>query len=311
MRKSSLSLFLSMILVLTLWGGVFPNTNVWAANSPAKTIEIDSVDYMIENINPLYWQDVSNLKVPRIFITFYIYINNLENCIDTIKKVEVYDSSDKPWIMDLKKNTDASMRYIGGGTRFFDTTLSLTGSVLFLNNYQVVITTKDNEKIIKPFTICEPGQKEGSTKRFLFSADYRGQKDDSYVEALRWGKISSAAYQNGTFDVDFTINDERTSNARMEFYDQKKNYLGATPWFVNSFSKETIDSLNNGGKLHTEGQMNHLQIMNNEIMVNKSKKISKTKYVVLITKDGNQYGDSDNPDNFNHNSCSEPCEVKN
>jgi hypothetical protein len=32
-------------------------------------------------------------------------------------------------------------------------------------------------------------------------------------------------------------------------FDKKKNFLGTTSWFVNSFSKETIDSLNNGDQL--------------------------------------------------------------
>jgi hypothetical protein len=310
MGKHKITLLLSLVLASFLWGVAFTNMKVFAANSSGNAIEIESIDYVVENIHPRYWQGDFNPKEPRLFITFYIYIKNLENCIDSIKKVEVYDSSGNPWTINLDKNTDDSMRFIGAGTRFFDETLSNSGSVLYINNYRVVITTKENEKISESFSVCEPGQKEGSAKKFLFNEDYRGQKNNSYIEALSWGKIDSAIYRKGTFDVNFSVNDRRVFNARLEFYDKNKKYLGATRWFINSHSKEILDSLNNGNNFHTDGQINNVQVINQEIEVEKSKNIKKTKFIVLITKDGNQYANSEDPDNFNHESFSEPFELK-
>jgi len=311
MGKPKITVLISLVLLSVLWGVTCANMPVFADNSSKNSIEIESVDYKIENIHPRFWQGDFNPNDPRLYITFYIYIKNLENCINNIKKVEVFDSSDNPWTINLEQNTNESMLFIGGGTRFFDKMLSNTGAVLYLNNYRVVITTQENQKISKSFTICEPGQKEGSRKKYLFSEDYRGQKDDSYSEALKWGKIESALHRNGTFDIKFTVNDGRTINAKLEFYDKNKNFLGSTPWFINSFSKESSDSLNNGTKLYTDGQINTIQVKDKEIEVEKFKKINKAKFIVLVTKDGKQHANSKNPADFNHESYSEPFELTN
>lgn len=312
MAKLHRTLLLSLVWVSLVLGIGLPNSNVWGAEPAGNPIVIENVDYSIDNIHPGFWGGKFNPNTPRLVIAFYIYIKDLANCLGNIKDIKVYDANGlAPWAIPLQDNVDENMQFIGGGTNFYDETLSNNGTVLCLKDYRVEVQTKDGVKVAKTFTVYEPGKHEDTAKKYVYSEDYRGQKNDSYVEALQWGKIVSAVYQKGTFEVQFTVNDSRTANVKMQFLDKDKNYLGETRWLVNSFSKEVFASLNDGEQFYCDGQPNQVEIENNEILVQKSKNITKTKFVVLITKDGNQYSDAKDPSDFNFRAYSEPFELKN
>ncbi len=308
-RTKRLALY-SILLAFFLAGFYANLPKALAAATGVEPLEIERFDYYIENIHPSYWAGKPNPEEPRLYITFYVYFKNLEDHIGNIEKVQIFDAFDNPWTIDLKKNTPDSLQFIGGGSSYWDNTLSSMGTVLCINEYRVVVTMKDQETLSKTFTVYEPGQKTGSTKKFIYNEDYRGKKDDSYIAALQWGTINSVTYHNNIFDIRFTISDPRTANAKFEFFDKNKKYLGQSRWLVTSFSKEVLPSLNNGNSLATDGQPNTVQIRPGHLNLEKGKNINRTKYIVLVTKDGEQFSDSKDPDDFYYISYGEPTALQ-
>ena len=288
---------------ITLW-----TTSAYSAL--ANPITISKVEYIIENIHPTFWGDKPDSSFPRLFYNFFIYINDFKNSINNVKEVGVEDPHGIYWVINLKKNT--SYGYIGGYVRFYNTALSETGSVLAMKNIKVIIITKDGQKIEYPISLPEPGKIETSEKSYLFVETYRGKLQNNYVQALKLGKISSAAIvDKNQLVLDFSIDDSRVFNGRVVLYDKKMNYLGESRQFIIPFSKEILSTLNKGDNFFVDNQINHLTLNESQVAFEKGGKISKVKYINLWLTDGAQFADAENPDYFNYVSRSEIFEVDN
>jgi hypothetical protein len=296
---------IALLTVLAVFGSAFWSVR---AAEPGFPILIERVDFVIENIEPSFWEGKTNANTPRLYYNFFIYIANLESTYKQIKKVVVYDGTNDFWTINHKEYNNFKAGYIGGYGRWYDTKLAPDGSLLALKGFRAVVTTTDGRETELKFAIPEPGATVAS-KRYLFGETFPGPFTDEYAPALRIGKISNvAAVEQQSVTIEFTLDDERIANARFYFYDSKKRYMGETAWVYNVQTKKTLSTLNNGQGLMVNGR-NTVTFAWDDINMEHGK-LTKTRYIVVDLKDGRQFSDTKDPVNFYYSSMSASFEVK-
>lgn len=295
--KSAVLIGLLIILVFNVCGSV-----LFAADKKDE-ITITQIDYLIENIHPTYWAEY-NSDSERLFYNFFIYIDKLKEKIKKIKQVRIYNVYGTYWELDLQKELDLEEGYLGGICDFSDTLLTGNGSLLSLKDLKVSLLLNNGKKVEQIFSMAEPGSLN-PVKNFVYSETYRGKIAPDRILALKLGAIAAVERSGGQYSFRFTIDDARVSGGSLWLLNQAKNYIGETKKFVNPYSGEVTQFLNNGKAFYTNGTENLYQCDESQLILEDGNKVTDIKYILLHLNDGAQYADSQDPANYNYDSISE------
>ncbi|HYH01812.1 MAG TPA: hypothetical protein VEC37_01815 [Bacillota bacterium] len=298
--------FVWCLVCLLVVCSIIPSS-LYAEATSSQSLKIKKIDFYIDNLHPLFYDTpkVNPNSQPRLYYNFYIYIDNLQNHISNIKEVQIQNGFGIYWRIDHKSEVNLVWGYIGSSSGWFDTVTSNNSAVLSIQDLKAVIIMNDGTVIEEVFSIPEPGALKPDTKGFVFADTYRGKMDDNYVPALKYGSIQRVQLKDDTFYIDFNINDSRVANGKLMLYDKKRNYIGESKIFINVYSREILDGLNQGKAFYTDGTNNTVELTNYDIILEKGRKANQIKYVALKLMDGNQFIGTETPDLFYYDSYSQ------
>lgn len=296
----------AIIAVVFLTAGMAP---VWAEENSGN-IKIKEVDYYLENIHPSYWDEGVMAKT-SLFLNVYLYIDDLKAKIDTIQNIVLCDNQGSVWKLNPKDYCNLELGYLGGSTRLYDVKMSQNASLLSIKDWKVILELKDGGKVERVFSIPAPGESQPNAKNeFAYTEKFRGAIGAGYIPALSLAKVSSKEYKNNHFKFTFSVKDRRVVNGSIVFLDKNKRYLGETVLFINGYTKENVDFVNDGQTFSNDGQTNTVHLLPADLRLEGKQKISKIKYLQVCLIDGGQFKNNQEQSNFYYQSLSELIPVK-
>lgn len=300
--------FVFLILFLLAFGAT--DFSAFATSHKCADIEIISVDYLIENIHPSYWDGAFDPESPRLYFNIYISIKDLKENLNLLQEVRVYDMYNNFWTIDLPDQANLDLGYLGGMLFWYDKVLSKNSTLLTIKDLTIRITTTDGKIIKYPLSLAEPGAAKPSSTKFIFAEPYRGRTSDFHTPALKLGIIQSVILNEAEIKAKFTIEDPRVANGCFQFFDEDRHFIGESPRFINSYSGEFLASLNNGNVLHLNNMENLFTLALNEIEFTDGLSAADISYIQLLLTDGGQFAETNDPTNFYYTSRSEMIPVE-
>jgi hypothetical protein len=275
--------YLSGFLVLPLLLLLASCTSQLPAELPASGgkagYEIRNVLFVFEDIHPSFWSSASSSD--SLFLSVFIYFDAVAPAKEEIEEIRIYDESRRFWTMSLDDHAVAGKSYIGGYTRFRTDEYSLNWSVMSLSVYRIELHLKNKRVYTHRYNPPDPDENGRDTKLFLYSADYAGRKDDSYIQTVARAVITEAKRDGGIIAVTFAVDDERAGNGEIVFYNTEKKYAGETDRFRNIYSLETRPYLNGGTAFHVDGRDNRAVIGEEDIEFSEGRSFDEIEYAMI------------------------------
>jgi hypothetical protein len=285
-------------------------TSVEVISEPEKGLVIKDVDAVVENIHPTFWKE-SSTKNKTCRINFFIYIDFINSNIDDIEFCKVFSRFGHSWTINKDKYFNEEKGYIGGYVRWFDNFLSSNGSVIPVSKLRCEVKLKNGVIHEKEFNIPLPGKKDSYGMDFVYTEEYRGRISKAYSKCLSRAVIDEVRKIGDYIRIIFRVNDPNTSNLKIIFLNDNKDFLGETDYLINRYSREIPTFFNYGKEFQTRGEPNLLMIKENEINFKEGSSYTiKNIYSFYIKLfDGLQYFISEDPGEFNYISRSEVFEF--
>jgi len=238
------------------------------------------VQFVFEDIDPKFW---SKPTAGSMHLNIFMFYQGATLDSSVIKEMRIYDKNGVNWTRSPK----VTPNYVGDWSRSITSNYSINYSVLSLSEYTIEITMTDGRVYRRKYDPPDPEIGGTNTKKYIYSADYNGRKDDEYVQCLRRAEVKESAIEDDLIRLVFSVDDHRVNNGYVTFYDKDKKYL-AQAQFKNAYSLEVAPYLNRGTALFIDGRDNELSIAQTDLAFSKDRSFSEIKYaVVVLTNGGN------------------------
>jgi hypothetical protein len=253
-------------------------------NNTGKIASITSVDAVVENIDPDWWDTSSNSS---LFVTFHIAYKGMPIDLATLEYVRVY-KSDMAASFNIPLQEvyfDGVDKVIGRGIRFVDGDYN---NALPLTDMKCIIKYDWGFSSVRVFDIPGPGESVASGIPFAYTEDYPTSGPTGSVQAIRRAVISS--YDKDTsVDITFTGNDSRVYSGRVDFFDSSRDLLGRTLDFVDYETGTVASIINNSTTVHTDDSSNVVHIEESDIHFFDNSGFADIVYFSVVLTDGAQY----------------------
>jgi hypothetical protein len=257
-------------------------------NVPQNTRDKDlftdmRVQFIYEDIDPTYW---TKPTTGSMFLDVFVFYQGATLDSSAVKEMRIYDNNGISWT----KSPDVTPKYVGGWSRSKTAHYSVNYSVLSLSEYTIEIAMADGSVYRRKYDPPDPEIGGSNTKKYVYSVDYKGKKDDEYVQGLRRPQIKESIIENDLIRLVFSVDDHRVKNGYVEFYDKDKKYLARVPQFKNAYSLEIASYLNRGTDLFVDGTDNELTIAQTDLEFSRGRSFSEIKYAIVVLTNGGYPG---------------------
>ncbi|OHD14450.1 MAG: hypothetical protein A2086_09010 [Spirochaetes bacterium GWD1_27_9] len=258
-----------------------------AVKQENKTLTIKKIETIIENIDYSYWNTSNSNN--SLYYNFYIYYNENDIEINDIEYCKLKDMNDRNWTINLNEYFDSEDKYIGGYFRFYDNDISNNGSVLMLKDLRIIIKLKNNI-VNYDLNIDSPtnpnNENSNSEYLFVYNEDYKGRINKNYIYAIKRSEILNKEKKENNIKIEFIIDDKRVKTGKIWFYNKENKYSAySKTMFVNEYSGEIANFINNGKIFNTDGNINILNIKNEEIQYKNNSKFEDITYCHIMLSD--------------------------
>jgi hypothetical protein len=221
-----------------------------------------------------------------MFLNVFVFYQGATLDSSVIREMKIYDKNGVNWT----KTPEVTPNYVGGWSRFRTADYSVNYSVLSLSEYTIEITLTDGKVYRRKYDPPDPEIGVSNTKKYIYSADYKGRKDDEYVQCLPRAEIKESIIEDDLIRLVFSVDDHRVNNGYVQFYDKDKKYLARVSQFKNAYSLEVAPYLNQGTALFVDGTDNKLSIAQRDLEFSKGRSFSEIKYAIVVLTNGGNPG---------------------
>lgn len=253
-------------------------------NQDNKKISIKKIEVLIDNIDSSFWK--KKMEDQSLYYNFYIYYNEPDLTANDIAFCNVSSVFDIKWTIDLNEYFNPESNYIGGIGRWYDSKISNNGSVLGIKDLKVSIKLKNNYILNYNLSLNGPDE-YNSVYSNVYNEDYKGEKNGSYISAIKRAKIINKEKLENSLKIEFSVDDIRVNTGEIWLYNKDNQYIGeARNSFINVYSREISDYLNNGKVLNTSGEVNIINLKRENIEYDNEKfKFEDINYTHVVLKD--------------------------
>lgn len=277
--------------------------------APEELAAIGEIDMAFENIHPSFWFGGSSRTSERFFASFFIDLRFTNGGRSQVESIRIYDVYDRWWALDPEEDYDAEDELLGGWDRLVDVSLSENGSVLTSVDYRLEIDFGEHGTLSRTFDVPAPG-KDSPEGLFYYTEDYKGSVSDRYVPALRRATIESVQASNDSLEIVLKPVDPRASNAEVVFMSEEGDFIAATGWLVNRYSREVNPALNDGNALRSENGSNVIGLKLSELDTTEEHGVQDIRYFYVTLTDGKQYTATRDAGGYHHLSHSKLYDLR-
>lgn len=227
-----------------------------ASSSSVSHVSIQSVDWVIENIDKDFWTTPESDS--RLYYDFWITYQGTLNLSDIRQvRMELPDRSGSYWTLYPSQGSSpaefvqSASSYVGGYGRWYLTDYLGT---LPLGTLTAVIEYNDGTLVKKTWTSHEPGSLAVPTHAYVTNEDSDETPDGSTsVKALKRPTVTAASRTSNSVTLNLTLADDRTCNGYLYFYDDDGAYLGRSTPFRDPASGVLSSAFGSATSLQTSG----------------------------------------------------------
>jgi len=264
-------------------------------STSSKTITITKVGYTINSVSSDWWSATATTK-PSLVYHFWIYYSGDISAAD-ISSARVYlpGSTSSYWTIDPSLYFDATNHLVGGNGSYW---LTANPKELPIGSLTAKVTLTNGNTASFPFTMGSPGSTLTNNYTYVFSA--QDETAASYplvsTQALERATPTSFTNSGSTISVSFTVNGPSTVafNGFVWLYDANYNYVGVSPYFLDSSTGAISSTLGGTAFNNSSGQSNTVTLTLSNV-TNNGTQVSATQFSGIahcrvIVQDGVQYG---------------------
>lgn len=259
---------------------------------PKKTVTIQDVGWVIENIATDYWYSPTSATA---FISFWLSFEETDLSASDIASVTVTSPTGLYWVLDDPADTayfyDEQGHYYGGWIRFWSTSDSANASVIPIGNYTFEVALANGNSDTVTGIIPAPGSTTTGGNSYAYTEDYAGSPPYGYVALPRRATIQSAQVNvlADTFTANFAVTDSKVYNGYLWLYDSTGEYIGMSPWFRNTTSKSVAAFINGGAAIYNDGTANTITLHTADIEFDGIHSLQDISSIRINLSDGAQY----------------------
>ncbi len=258
------------------------------SKSSQKTISINSIGWLIENIDPTYWSDY---PLPATGFGVFI-IRYVGDSID-INDIEYAQYKSKATGNTWKFTLDPEYFQIDSKRIFsnhnYISTHSKNGSSFPIGLFIFEIKLKNGYVATYEFYVPSPGQSSSNGKLFAVTEDFTDNPSDIITPMVKRPQNISYKKDISGITIFFSSNDPLLFNGQIQFYDSKNNFIGNSKYFCTYGIGKPNIIINDGQTFYTDGNQNRVHIEYNDISFNSNKSPSDIASFCIILTDGKQY----------------------